>query len=71
MQAFNQFLVGAVFLAGDIGQRIFRLPFSWAKLGLDIDPMTGEETEQAFARFYRTPPAVVARAIAIMSTSSP
>lgn len=26
----------AVFLAGDIGQRIFRLPFSWAKLGLDI-----------------------------------
>lgn len=37
-----------------------------AKLGLDIDPMTGEQTEQAFARFYRTPPAVVARAIAIM-----
>lgn len=26
----------SVFLAGDIGQRIFRLPFSWAKLGLDI-----------------------------------
>ena len=26
----------ALFLAGDIGQRIFRLPFSWAKLGLDI-----------------------------------
>ena len=26
----------AIFLAGDIGQRIFRLPFSWAKLGLDI-----------------------------------
>jgi superfamily I DNA/RNA helicase len=26
----------AVFLAGDIGQRIFRLPFSWGKLGLDI-----------------------------------
>ena len=26
----------AVFLAGDIGQRIFRLPFSWTKLGLDI-----------------------------------
>lgn len=25
-----------LFLAGDIGQRIFRLPFSWAKLGLDI-----------------------------------
>lgn len=26
----------ALFLAGDIGQRIFRLPFSWAKLGLEI-----------------------------------
>ncbi|MEE4209254.1 MAG: 3'-5' exonuclease, partial [Parvularcula sp.] len=26
----------AVFLAGDIGQRIFRLPFSWTRLGLDI-----------------------------------
>ncbi|MEL7729844.1 UvrD-helicase domain-containing protein [Citromicrobium bathyomarinum] len=26
----------ALFLAGDIGQRIFRLPFSWSKLGLDI-----------------------------------
>lgn len=26
----------AVFLAGDIGQRIFHLPFSWARLGLDI-----------------------------------
>ena len=26
----------ALFLAGDIGQRIFRLPLSWAKLGLDI-----------------------------------
>ncbi|MBX9816206.1 MAG: AAA family ATPase [Sphingomonas sp.] len=26
----------ALFLAGDIGQRIFRLPFSWAKLGLDL-----------------------------------
>jgi len=26
----------ALFLAGDIGQRIFHLPFSWAKLGLDI-----------------------------------
>ena len=26
----------ALFLAGDIGQRIFRLPFSWARLGLDI-----------------------------------
>jgi tripartite-type tricarboxylate transporter receptor subunit TctC len=37
-----------------------------AKIGLDIDPMSGEETEQAFARFYRTPPAVVKRAIAIM-----
>jgi len=28
--------VDALFLAGDIGQRIFHLPFSWAKLGLDI-----------------------------------
>ena len=37
-----------------------------AKIGLDIDPMSGEETEQAFARFYRTPPAVVKRAISIM-----
>jgi len=27
---------GALFLAGDIGQRIFHLPFSWARLGLDI-----------------------------------
>lgn len=26
----------AAFLAGDIGQRIFHLPFSWSKLGLDI-----------------------------------
>ncbi|PEQ10296.1 hypothetical protein B2G71_23050 [Novosphingobium sp. PC22D] len=26
----------ALFLAGDIGQRIFHLPFSWARLGLDI-----------------------------------
>ena len=26
----------SLFLAGDIGQRIFHLPFSWAKLGLDI-----------------------------------
>lgn len=25
-----------LFLAGDIGQRIFHLPFSWAKLGLDV-----------------------------------
>lgn len=25
-----------LFLAGDIGQRIFRLPFSWTKLGLDV-----------------------------------
>jgi hypothetical protein len=27
---------GALFLAGDIGQRIFHLPFSWSRLGLDI-----------------------------------
>jgi hypothetical protein len=26
----------ALFLAGDVGQRIFHLPFSWAKLGLDV-----------------------------------
>lgn len=26
----------ALFLTGDLGQRIFKLPFSWAKLGLDI-----------------------------------
>lgn len=26
----------ALFLAGDLGQRIFHLPFSWARLGLDI-----------------------------------
>lgn len=26
----------ALFLAGDIGQRIFRLPFSWARLGIDV-----------------------------------
>ncbi|MFC3174996.1 3'-5' exonuclease [Novosphingobium bradum] len=26
----------ALFLAGDIGQRIFHLPFSWARLGFDI-----------------------------------
>lgn len=26
----------ALFLAGDIGQRIFRLPFSWTRLGLDV-----------------------------------
>lgn len=26
----------ALFLAGDIGQRIFHLPFSWVRLGLDV-----------------------------------
>lgn len=26
----------ALFFAGDLGQRIFHLPFSWARLGLDI-----------------------------------
>jgi UvrD-like helicase C-terminal domain/AAA domain len=26
----------ALFLAGDLGQRIFHLPFSWSRLGLDI-----------------------------------
>jgi superfamily I DNA/RNA helicase len=27
---------GALFFAGDLGQRIFHLPFSWARLGLDV-----------------------------------
>lgn len=26
----------ALFLAGDLGQRIFQLPFSWAALGVDV-----------------------------------
>jgi len=26
----------ALFFAGDLGQRIFHLPFSWAKLGIDV-----------------------------------
>lgn len=26
----------ALFLAGDLGQRIFHLPFSWARLGIDV-----------------------------------
>src|SRR5690606_32747156 len=26
----------ALFFAGDLGQRIFHLPFSWARLGLDV-----------------------------------
>jgi hypothetical protein len=26
----------ALFFTGDLGQRIFRLPFSWAKLGIDV-----------------------------------
>src|SRR5690606_12665452 len=26
----------ALFFSGDLGQRIFHLPFSWARLGLDV-----------------------------------
>ncbi|WP_084603154.1 UvrD-helicase domain-containing protein [Devosia enhydra] len=26
----------ALFFTGDLGQRIFHLPFSWARLGLDV-----------------------------------
>lgn len=36
LAAIGQSCADALFLAGDIGQRIFRLPFSWARLGLDI-----------------------------------
>ena len=37
-----------------------------AKIGIDIEPETGEEVDQAFADFYKTPPAVVAKAKAVM-----
>jgi tripartite-type tricarboxylate transporter receptor subunit TctC len=37
-----------------------------AKLSLDIEPMSGEQTQKAFARFFRSSPSVVKRAIAIM-----
>ena len=36
------------------------------KAGLDIDFVSGEETAQSFADFYKTPPAVVAKAREIM-----
>jgi tripartite-type tricarboxylate transporter receptor subunit TctC len=36
------------------------------KSGLDIDFVSGEETAQSFADFYKTPPAVVAKAREIM-----
>jgi tripartite-type tricarboxylate transporter receptor subunit TctC len=37
-----------------------------AKSGLDIDFVSGEETAQSFADFYKTPPEVVAKAREIM-----
>jgi tripartite-type tricarboxylate transporter receptor subunit TctC len=37
-----------------------------AKAGLDIEPVSGEQTAKTMASFYRTPPAVVARAMQIM-----
>jgi tripartite-type tricarboxylate transporter receptor subunit TctC len=37
-----------------------------AKIGIDIEPVSGEETAQSFAEFYKTPPAVVSKAKAIM-----
>jgi tripartite-type tricarboxylate transporter receptor subunit TctC len=37
-----------------------------AKSGLDIDPVSGEETARTMASFYKTPPAVVTRAMTIM-----
>lgn len=37
-----------------------------AKANLDIEFVSGEETAKAFADFYRTPPALVAKARAIM-----
>lgn len=36
LAAAGRYQANALFFTGDIGQRIFRLPFSWAKLGLDI-----------------------------------
>ena len=36
------------------------------KSGLDIDFVSGEETAQSFADFYKTPPAVIAKAREIM-----
>lgn len=31
----------SLFFAGDLGQRIFKLPFSWAKLGVNIEGRSG------------------------------
>jgi tripartite-type tricarboxylate transporter receptor subunit TctC len=40
------------------------------KMSLDIEPMTGEETQRRFAEFYRTPRPVIERAKAIMGRKS-
>ena len=37
-----------------------------AKIGIDLEPMSGAETAQAFADFYKTPPEVVMKAREIM-----
>ena len=37
-----------------------------AKIGIDIEPVSGEDTAQSFAEFYKTPSAVVNKAKAIM-----
>jgi hypothetical protein len=37
-----------------------------AKAGLDIDPVSGEQTARTMASFYRTPAPVVAKAMMIM-----
>ena len=36
------------------------------KLGIDVDPVSGEETEQAFVDFYKVPAPVLQRAREIM-----
>lgn len=36
LAAFGQWRADALFFAGDLGQRIFHLPFSWARMGLDV-----------------------------------
>ncbi|MPZ56934.1 MAG: hypothetical protein GEU91_10660 [Rhizobiales bacterium] len=37
-----------------------------AKIGIDIEPVSGEETAQSFINFYKTPPEVVKKAREIM-----
>jgi len=37
-----------------------------ARFGIDIEPMSGAETAQAFADFYKTPPELVKKAREIM-----